>query len=101
MTYKISILADAEKDLDKAYIWYELQQLNLGIRFYTIVEESIKFITNNPLCSQEIYKETRRYVIKKFPYGIYYKINSERNEIQIIGILHFKRRTSILKKRII
>ena len=34
MKYNVSILSEAEVDIDIAYIWYELRQINLGNKFY-------------------------------------------------------------------
>ena len=99
MRYNIVILSEAEADIDNAYIWYELRQINLGNKFFKKVEESIKFISNNPYGYKEIYKGIRRYVINKFPYGIYYKLNIEHKEIQIIGVIHFKRSKRVISKR--
>ena len=98
MKYNVSILAEAEIDINNAYIWYELRQINLGNRFYKSVAESVLFIANYPFSSEEIYKGIRRFVIKRFPYGIYYKVNFENKEVQIIGVIHFKRYTRIIKK---
>ena len=100
MYYKVSILSEAEHDLDDAFIWYELHQVGLGKRFYECVNESVQFLAENPLTFAEIYKSLRRALIKKFPYGIYYKAILETREIQIVGILHFGRDLKILKKRI-
>lgn len=100
MKYNVSILSEAEVDIDNAYIWYELRQINLGNKFYKKVEESVQFISNNPYSCSDIYKGIRRYIIKKFPYGIYYKANFESKEIQIIGVIHFKRSSHIIKKRL-
>ena len=99
MKYRVSILSEAETDIDDAYIWYELRQINLGNKFYKKVEESVQFISNNPYCTEEIYIGIRRYIIKKFPYGIYYKVNLGQKEIQIIAVIHFKRSEQIIKKR--
>ena len=100
MKYMVSILSEAELDIDNAYIWYELRQIDLGSKFYKKVEESVQFISNNPYYCEEIYKGIRRFIIKKFPYGIYYKVNFEYKEIQIIGVIHFKRTSRIIKNRL-
>jgi hypothetical protein len=100
MRFDVSILLEAELDIDNAYIWYELRQIDLGMKFYKSVDESIQFISNNPYCCEEIYKGIRRFVIKRFPYGIYYKILIDAKEIQIVGVIHFKRSSKSIKKRI-
>ena len=100
MKYIVSILSEAEVDIDNAYIWYELRQIDLGNKFYKKVEESVQLISNNPFCCEDIYRGIRRIIIRKFPYGIYYKVNFEYKEIQIIGVIHFRRSSRIIKKRL-
>ena len=100
MNYHVLILSEAELDIDNAFIWYELDQIGLGKKFYESVDKSVHFIQNRPFSCAEIFKNVRRFIIKKFPYGIYYKVNIENREIQIIGIIHFKRNLKILRKRI-
>jgi plasmid stabilization system protein ParE len=100
MRYNVLILAEAEHDLDDAYIWYELNQNGLGKRFFQSVDESVKFLSEDPFVFAEIYDGLRRSLIKKFPYGIYYKVLLEMKEIQIVGVIHFGRDLKILKKRV-
>lgn len=100
MSYKVSILFEAEADIDNAYIWYESKQINLGNKFFMILEDSVDYIAKNPNCCTEIFKGTRRFVIKKFPYGIYCRVNIELKEIQIIGVIHFKRSIRLIKRRL-
>jgi toxin ParE1/3/4 len=99
MRFNVSILAEAEVDIDNAYVWYELRQVNLGNKFFKKVEESVQFISNNPYCCKVLYKGIRRHIVKKFPYAIYYKVNFEFKEIQIVGVIHFKRSSRVIKKR--
>jgi len=100
MNYNVLILSEAELDIDEAFVWYELNQIGLGKRFYESVDKSVRFISESPLSCVEIYKGLRRFVIKKFPYGIYYSVNMEKKEIQIVGVIHFRRSSKILRKRI-
>jgi toxin ParE1/3/4 len=100
MKYNVLILSEAESDIDSAYIWYELKQINLGAKFFKKVNESVQYISNNPYSSRNIYKGIRRIIMRKFPYGIYYTVNIESKEIQIIGVIHFRRSPLIIKKRV-
>ena len=101
MNFKVLILSEAELDIDNAIIWYELNQIGLGKSFYDSVDRSVRFISERPFSCAEIFKGLRRFVIKKFPYGVYYKVNPENMEIQIIGVIHVKRSLKILRKRIL
>jgi len=91
MNYNVLILSEAELDIDEAFVWYELNQIGLGKRFYESVDKSVRFISERPLSCAEIYKGLRRYVIKKFPYGVYFRVNLDKKEIQIVGVIHFRR----------
>lgn len=99
MKYTASIYSEAEEDIDSAFVWYEQKQIGLGDSLYNSLNNSVASICNNPFCCEEIYKDIRRFVIKKFPFGLYYRINVEQKEVQIIGVIHFKRNPKVLKKR--
>jgi plasmid stabilization system protein ParE len=100
MQFKVLVSDKAEQDIDYAHLWYEFEQVGLGKTFYDTIQEAITFIRQNPFSSKEILKGLRRYVLRKFPYGIYYQIDIEVYEIKIIGIIHFRRSPMIWKKRL-
>lgn len=100
MNYRVVILSEAELDIDEAFIWYELAQIGLGKRFFESVDKSIQFIPKRPISCALVHKGLRRFVIGKFPYGIYYRINLENKEVQIVAIIHFKRSPRNLRRRI-
>ncbi len=99
MKYTISILSDAVDDIDEAYLWYELNQSGLGMVFIRKVGEAFDSISKNPSGYVKIYQETRRFLVHKFPYGIYYLTDTEKREIKVVGVIHFKRNPRILKYR--
>lgn len=68
MLYKVSILSEAELDIDNAYIWYEMKQIGLGDSFFKTLNDAVILVSNNPIGYKEIYKNVRMFVIKKFPY---------------------------------
>ena len=43
MKYNILILTEAEIDIENAFIWYELNQIGLGKKFFESVNKSIHF----------------------------------------------------------
>ena len=48
MRFELVLMAEAESDLDDAFIWYELQKPGLGIEFITDVEKVFLFIDPKP-----------------------------------------------------
>jgi plasmid stabilization system protein ParE len=101
MRFELVMLAEAETDLDDAFIWYELQKPGLGIEFITDVEKVFLFIAQNPLASEKLYLKIYRQVVKRFPYSIYYSINNTLSHIQVVGVLHHKRNPKTWKDRLI
>ncbi len=97
---KIMLLDSAEIDLDDAFIWYELKKPDLGIAFIFEIDKSFQHILKYPQASGKQYKNTFRFVMKKFPYSIYYKIDTGTSQIQVIGILHHRQDPKTMKERI-
>jgi len=100
MKFNVFVSSEAEIDIDEAYIWYERLQIGLGDKFYDAVNECVLYILKNPFSCEELYRGTRRCVMRKFPYGIYYKILSDIDEVQILGVVNFKRNPEIIMERL-
>lgn len=99
MNYNVSILEDAESDLDESFIWYEIQRIGLGNLFFKSVNQSINTILKNPRAFQKAHKNIRKILTKKFPYCIYYYIDENKNTIKIIAIIHSRRSPKVWKNR--
>ena len=99
MKYKIKVLSETINDIDEAFLWYELNQIGLGDKFIRSIDEAFETISINPSGYIRIYREIRRILLHKFPYGVYYLADIEKKEISVIGIIHFKRNPRIWKHR--
>ena len=75
-------------DIAKAKKWYNTQQISLGLKFTVYIFKCAEEIHNNPLFYPNKYKETREYVVKKYPYVIIYSI--EENYLFILRIFPCK-----------
>jgi len=69
----------------------------LGLAFVQCVEFGIQQITETPLCWREIEEDIRRYLITRFPFGIYYTIEDE--FILVVSVMHMKRRPFYWRER--
>jgi len=96
MTYKFLDIAKIE--LDEAFEYYEIQQVKLGYRFINEVKSSIKRIINFPKAWQQITINTRRCLVKNFPYGVIYQILND--EILIVAIANLHRKPDYWNDRI-
>jgi plasmid stabilization system protein ParE len=81
--------SDVLKELDKAYRWYESQELGLGDDFLEQVDEALDRICQMPESYPVVYRDVQRAVIRRFPYIIYYRIVSSR--VIVTAIFHGRR----------
>ena len=88
MTFFISIAGAAEDDIREAFLWYEDQKDNLGSLFENYVSKAVSSIQNNPLKTQIRYGHTRIFFMKKFPYGIHFRVNETKKSILIVAGFH-------------
>ncbi len=68
----------AKDDLELAFAWYERQRRGLGYDFLDCVEVALKSILGNPEMYQKRYSDFRGCVIRRFPFSIFYTIESDK-----------------------
>ena len=89
MSYSLSIRKEAEADIPEAFEYYESCRKNLGADFILCIEESITRIEKTPRQYKIIHKTVHRALVRKFPFGIYYVLDNEKNII--FGVLHARK----------
>ncbi len=90
---------EAEKEMLESSKYYESQQKDLGKRFLEQFQSSVKHIQINPEIYQKIDGNIRRCQTKIFPFGIIFREQSE--QIEIIAVMHLKRKPEYWKERIV
>ena len=96
---EVKFLELAQIELDETFNYYEYQQENLGLRFINEVEKSIELIKYYPLGWHHLSKNTRRCLVKNFPYGVVYQIKEE--YILVVGIVNLHRKPNYWINRIL
>ncbi len=86
MLYSIIIAQAAEEDLRQAYFWYEEQKERLGSLFEKQIVKAFESIEHNPLKTQIRYDDVRVFFLKKFPFGIHFRVCGA--EILVIAVFH-------------
>lgn len=91
VAYFIDVHPDVRSYYDKAYHWYEMQQIGLGERFLHTVREKLDKIRSSPMSygskSNKAFREAK---INDFPYLIVYRVYANENRIFINSIHHEK-----------
>lgn len=61
----------AAADLEEASDWYAAKKPGLGIEFLESVRAALDSMVKNPDQYPVLYRNTRRALVKRFPYGIF------------------------------
>lgn len=97
MNTKPLIRAEAATEIDDARLWYEGRQTGLGDDFMLCLGESLARISRNPEMFPNVHRDLRRAKIRRFPYGILYRILNQR--IVVVGVVHDRRGPGQWKSR--
>jgi len=84
VTRQVVFRPEAADEVREAFEWYEHRRAGLGKEFAQAVDGIIIRIIDNPLAYQRAYKETRRAVLSRFPYAVYYRLVGEDVVIQAV-----------------
>jgi toxin ParE2 len=85
----VEFIEPASLELDDAIQYYNLQADGLGMRFFDEVLETIELIVQFPELWTKGTGNTRRAVLRKFPFNLIYSILHEK--IYIIAVAHQNR----------
>jgi toxin ParE1/3/4 len=89
--------AEAEAEFDEAFDWYDARRVGLGSRFASEVQAVLDAIAANPLLNPAIFADTRKAVVRRFPYCVYYRPHADR--IEVLAIFHTSRDPLIWQSR--
>jgi toxin ParE1/3/4 len=89
MNLPLIITPEAEQDLAEAKAWYDRQRAGLGEEFVLCVEEALDRIRRLPKAATEVFPSVRRVVVRRFPYGVFYRIDPD--QIAVIAVYHSRR----------
>jgi plasmid stabilization system protein ParE len=80
----------AERELNDAAQYYELESRGLGEAFIAEVEHSCNRITEYPEAAPVVRGPIRRRRLRRFPYALLYSVHS--NAVRILAVMNLKRR---------
>ena len=79
-------------EYQEAGLWYEEQRYRLGLEFSAAVEVAVATILMDPERFQAVGEGVRVFRMKRFPYYIFYRCDSQGNNVRILAVMHHKRR---------
>ena len=89
MTPRLVFRPEAEAELLVVRDWYEAGGVGLGTAFAAAVETTVTAILQNPLAYPRVKGDTRRALVRRFPYAVYF--HAAGDEIIILAVMHGRR----------
>jgi plasmid stabilization system protein ParE len=80
----------AERELNDAAQYYELEQSGLGSAFIIDIQRCTEAILAYPLAGPVVLGTIRRRLCQRFPYGLLYTVRED--ELRILAVVHLRRR---------
>ncbi|MEZ5843344.1 MAG: type II toxin-antitoxin system RelE/ParE family toxin [Hyphomicrobiaceae bacterium] len=93
----IRFLAEAETEIANAEAWYAGQMPGLEERFLADVESGLALIEERPMAWQPLNGNLRQFLLRKFPYGIIYRITDD--GILMLAVAHLHRKPGYWRDR--
>ena len=89
MSLGVYVRPEAEADIEEVAIWYERQRQGLGQEFLDEVLGLCEKLAENPAMYPVIHRHTRRALIRRFPFGVYFRIEDE--QVIVVAVIHGSR----------
>jgi plasmid stabilization system protein ParE len=89
VTPRLVFRPEAEAELLGARAWYEGERVGLGAIFAAAVETTVTAILQNPLAYPRVKGDTRRALVRRFPYAVYFRPIGD--EIVVLALMHGRR----------
>jgi plasmid stabilization system protein ParE len=89
LKWPVIIRPGAEADLREARDWYEIRRPGLGDDLLNEIKLAVDRLAENPGCRPVYYNDFRRLMIHRFPFKLFYRLETGR--VIVFRILHSKR----------
>ena len=97
MTYRLRVRREAKADIREAARWYEGERIGLGRAFVQQIDALLDRLRLNPMQYQIVYQEIRRAIPRRFPYGVFYRIDGA--DILVFAVVDLHRDPSTWQDR--
>jgi toxin ParE1/3/4 len=87
----------AVADLRSAYQWYQAERAGLGEEFLQTVRAAVERATAAPQAYAVVHRDTRRVLLRRFPYGVFFRLVDK--TVVIVACYHLHRKPASWKLR--
>ena len=89
MTRRLVLRPAAEDEVRDAHDWYEQRRVGLGAEFIACIDSASEWIVRSPEEHPVVHRDVRRFLVRRFPYGVFYLIESD--AIVVLAVFHGRR----------
>jgi len=93
----LHLTVGAQRDLETIMLWYEQCREGLGRDFVDAIDDVLQGILASPNRHAEVAPGWRRALSRRFPYGVYYRTETEL--IWVVAVLHLHRDPDVWSSR--
>jgi len=93
----VEFLPEAAAEAAAARAWYHDRSPNAATAFVVELDAAVERIAEAPRLYPTYVAGTRRYLMRRFPFLVVYRVQDER--VQVIAVAHGNRRPGYWKKR--
>jgi toxin ParE1/3/4 len=94
----VHILSVAQREVEEASDFYEERREGLGHEFVLAFERTLNDIRLFPKLGSKIDANCRRRRLRKFPYGVVFRIHG--GKIYVLAVMHLARKPGYWKDRL-
>lgn len=89
---KLLIHPEASADICEAAEYYEAKQAGLGLAFLQEVDSAMESILAMPKAFPLRRKNIRLYILRRFPFSVFYRLNNAEHHLEVLVVRHHSRR---------
>ena len=93
----VTVRPEAELDALEAAAWYEGERAGLGTQLLDELRATFSRIDEGPLRFPAVFREVRRAILHRFPFGVFFIVDAER--AVVLAITHLRRHPSTWQTR--
>lgn len=97
MVDRVEFHSAAADEVQAAHRWYAERNDSAGAAFLRDLDNAVSRVLESPERWPRYINETRRYVFRRFPYSLVYRVAAE--NVQVVAVVHARRRPGYWKER--
>jgi toxin ParE1/3/4 len=89
MSKSLKFQAGASREISDATAWYHARRPGLEQEFLAEIDRCLDLIAQHPLRYPLVHGDIRRLLVKRFPYGVFYRV--KKIHIEVLAVFHGQR----------